>query len=88
VVTNAAGVCAQNRCNLIVGTNRITATVTAQDGTTRKAYVVVVTRAAGVKGSGKNLDVSRRDEPFAVGNYMGAIPAETRRKAGMRGSRM
>ena len=44
VVANASGVCAQNRCSLIVGTNRITTTVTAQDGVTKKAYVVVVTR--------------------------------------------
>ncbi|MCX6019417.1 MAG: cadherin-like beta sandwich domain-containing protein, partial [Chloroflexi bacterium] len=36
---------AQNRCSLIVGTNRITVTVTAQDGVTVKRYVVVVTRA-------------------------------------------
>ena len=46
VVANASGVCAQNRCSLIVGTNRITMTVTAQDGVTRRPYVVVVTRAA------------------------------------------
>ena len=32
-------------CTLVVGTNRITATVTAQDGVTQMAYVVRVTRA-------------------------------------------
>jgi hypothetical protein len=46
VVTNASGVCASNKCTLIVGANRITTTVTAQDGTTKKAYVVVMTRRA------------------------------------------
>jgi hypothetical protein len=45
VVANAAGACAQNRCALIVGANRITTTVTTQDGATR-SYVVTVTRAA------------------------------------------
>jgi hypothetical protein len=44
VVSNAAGVCAQNRCSLNLGSNQITVTVTAQNGTTKKTYVVVVTR--------------------------------------------
>ena len=45
-VSASAGPCASNACALEVGANTITATVTAQDGVSARAYVIVVTRQA------------------------------------------
>ena len=46
-ITTASGPCGGNACALAVGSNAITITVTAEDGTTTRHYVLVVTRAAG-----------------------------------------
>ena len=46
IAARAAASCIGNVCSLDAGTNRITVTVTAQDGVTTKTYVLVVTRAA------------------------------------------
>jgi hypothetical protein len=44
VVSGAAGPCPSNACPLTVGANTLTVTVTAQDTTTTRAYVIVATR--------------------------------------------
>ncbi len=66
---------------LEVGANAVTATVTAQDGTTRKAYVITVTRAASSDANLSDLALSDGivlDPAFssAVTAYSASVGAE------------
>jgi hypothetical protein len=79
VVSNSLGVCPQNRCALTMGLNRITVLVTAQNGTTKKVYVVHVTRlqtAGNANLSGLRLSAGTLTPAFSAGtmNYAASVP--------------
>ncbi len=57
-ITLASGPCVGNVCSLAVGANRITITVTAEDGATTQDYVLTVTRLTATDAQLTALDLS------------------------------